>query len=756
MLDETLEIAEALLAIDAPGTFAVRLRVPAEELQLHLRKVGPIEFPISSATTSRMLALATRSRFGWGEHTITDPAVRSGWELRKSRIKIDGRRWSPVLRKHLVEIREQLGLPDTGRLRATLDKLTIYGPGEFFATHQDTEKDDDMIATLVVVLPSSFTGGVFRCSRADERVEFRRTKRGAEQLDLIAFYSDCQHEIRPVTTGHRVALVYRLGFEAKSSRAQEPVVGGQAIEQLERAVAEHFELGAEKLVVLLDHEYTPRNLGWSRLKHGDHIRAASLCEVGANLELDIHLALADIHEAWQCSPSISSYRSRWSHWNDDDDDDDDDDYTLEEMHDSSVTLRHWRSAADTPADYDDLVAREDELCFTTANDTFDPVATDYQGYMGNYGDTLDRWYHRAAIVMWPKANAFLVEARLDPRAAIRQLIARQHKGESDPRLQALIVIWPNCVEAEPSEALVTDVFRLAALIDDPDLAAAFLVPVKPESMSAGVIPPLLQATRRHGPAWCEALLNEWHTNASGRSSGRWRASYPHAWLGNLVDADKQLGPRLAAVIVAKQWDEAQAVRATPAHARSPYATGRTPFELTSLVDLLSASVLAGARKVHDSIVAQLTSKDSSLSALELASVTLRVHERLGAKRWRDWGTARLAVHAKRSLSAALAKPARERGDWRIIVPRRCNCSDCATLYEFLESNEIGTICPLAKARRQHLHQVIDGDGVPVNHVTERRGSPYRLVLTKRVQLFSLDAEGRVRQADVLRRLAELD
>ena len=94
--DETHEIAEALLALDAPGTFAVRFRVPAEDLQLHLRKVGPIEFPINRATTSRMLALATRSPFGWGEHTITDPAVRSGWELRKSRVKIDGRRWNPV------------------------------------------------------------------------------------------------------------------------------------------------------------------------------------------------------------------------------------------------------------------------------------------------------------------------------------------------------------------------------------------------------------------------------------------------------------------------------------------------------------------------------------------------------------------------------------------------------------------------------------------------------------------------------------
>lgn len=755
--DETHEIAEALLALDAPGTFAVRLCVPADDLQLQLRKVGPIEFPISPATASRMLALATRSPFGWGEHTITDPAVRSGWELPKSRIKIDGRRWNPVLREHLASLREQLGLLEAGHLHATLDKLTIYGPGEFFAPHQDTEKDDDMIATLVVLLPASFAGGVLRCSRGDERVEFRRTKRGAEELELIAFYSDCQHEIRPVKSGYRVALVYRLGFEIDESQAQAPLTEGQATEQLERAVAEHFEFGHEKLVVLLDHEYTPRNLGWSRLKHGDRVRGASLREVADKLGCDVHLALANMYEGWQCSPSMSSYRSRWSRWHEEDEEDDDDnDYTLEDMYDSSVTLRHWRSSSDAPADYDDLAVKADELCFTKANDAFEPVESNYEGYMGNYGDTLDRWYHRAAIVLWPKANAFLVEARLDPHAAIRQLIAGQRSGKPDARLTALANIWPKCIGSEPSKGLVADVFRLAGLVDDPDLAAAFLMPVKPETMSTGAIAPLLQATQRHTLSWCERLLSEWYTSTRwGRSSSKWCASYSHAWLVELIDADAQLGPKLAAFIVARQWDEVHREQVTPARTRSPYVETTAPARLAIFVDLLSTSAFAGARAVHDGIVAELTSEDSRLTALELASVAVDAHARIDTKRWRAWGTARLLRHAKRLLSAEIAKPERSKDDWRIIVPRRCECGDCSTLHEFLESDEIGTTWPLAKARRQHIHQIVDGGRLPVSHVTERKGSPHKLVLTKRVQLFSLDAQRRGRLADALQQLQML-
>jgi hypothetical protein len=34
----------------------------------------------------------------------------------------------------------------------------VYEPDQFFLPHQDSEKDDSMIGTLVVTLPSRFTG----------------------------------------------------------------------------------------------------------------------------------------------------------------------------------------------------------------------------------------------------------------------------------------------------------------------------------------------------------------------------------------------------------------------------------------------------------------------------------------------------------------------------------------------------------------------------------------------------------------------
>jgi hypothetical protein len=52
----------------------------------------------------------------------------------------------------LDRIQRDLGLADGSRLRAELHNLLVYGPGQFFLTHQDSEKTDDMIGTLIVVL----------------------------------------------------------------------------------------------------------------------------------------------------------------------------------------------------------------------------------------------------------------------------------------------------------------------------------------------------------------------------------------------------------------------------------------------------------------------------------------------------------------------------------------------------------------------------------------------------------------------------
>src|SRR5205814_6679778 len=96
------------------------------------------------------------------------------------------------------------------------------------------------------------------------------------------------------------------------------------------------------------------------------------------------------------------------------DEDDGDGYDLIDLCDSAVELRHWMGPAGRAAPRVAASAREDEICFTLASVEMEPFKSEHEGYMGNYGNTVDRWYHRAAVVMWPRARSFVVRARVSP------------------------------------------------------------------------------------------------------------------------------------------------------------------------------------------------------------------------------------------------------------------------------------------------------------------------------------------------------
>ncbi len=750
----TAEIQQALLALRAPGSFAVRRTLHVDDLALEVTGCGPVSFPISAAMARSLVGVAVRSPFGWRDRTITDLGVRDGWEIAKSRLRIDGRRWNPILRGELDEIREQLGLPNAARLKARLDKLTIYGPGQFFKPHQDTEKNDAMIGTLVVVLPSRYSGGTLRIDRAGQRVEIRRTIRRQPKLDLVAFYSDCHHEVRPIKEGYRIALVYNLDLETDRSRRDEREADpelGDGIEPVARAVRTYFSTPqpvrfgrngetqrAAKLVYLLDHQYTPRNLDWFRLKQADRLRGLALREVALRQDLEAFLCLADIHEVWQCEPEISPYwrrRDRWSRWRRDDDDGsgeaEDDDHNPIDLVDSSVELRHWRDASGKAVAFEGLHVSDAELCSTTANDTLQPFESRYEGYMGNYGDTLDRWYHRAAVVLWPRSHAFGMLVETAPDQAVRELLdAYGGRAPVDEavrqKLEHLLELWPRHASGLRGEALSPAVLRLAAAIDD--------------ATSAG---PLLALVERYGTTWMRTVLTSWHGTGSPRRYGQpaW-ATYAPAWLALLANADSHDGQALARFIVEQQWVELRERLAatTPFVSRSRYARFRGRELVDNARMLLRACTIVDAHEPFRAAVDLLTADDSALSPPELAEVACDIADAVDAEARTRWRIDDLLARTRAVLESGLAALRRAEGDWSIPVPRTCSCRDCGPLHEFLSSSQIELEWPLAKERRRHIHGKIDAMGLPVTHVTLRSGSPHTLVLTKTADLFRRDAE----------------
>ena len=175
---------------DVTSAFSVELTARPDDLCLEVDGFGPVRFPVTPAKARKLIALGLPARFGRGEQTLTDPDVRDTWEIPKHLVHAT---WNaPILQVILATVKEELGLPNAAELTADLHSLLVYEPDQFFLAHQDSEKDDAMIGTLVVTLPSSYTGGELMVGQGEEWKAYRGSK---TVLSLVAFYADCQHEV---------------------------------------------------------------------------------------------------------------------------------------------------------------------------------------------------------------------------------------------------------------------------------------------------------------------------------------------------------------------------------------------------------------------------------------------------------------------------------------------------------------------------------------------------------------------------------
>ena len=766
MLDE---IGAALARIEDKGSFATRSNCPSDDLRLEVGGVGPIRFPVSATSARKLCKVARPAAYGRGTRTLTDPKVRDTWVIAKSRVKIDQRRWNRTLEPQLGIIRNRLGLGPEAKLEAELQNLLVYAPGQFFVPHQDSEKSDDMVGTLVVVLPSVYTGGSSIAEHRGRRMTFRARTRPSTDLQLIAFYADCRHEVRPVKSGYRIVLTYNLLYRTPPSL---PRVHDQpaAIEELRRRVGAYFSPPApprgsaprpDCLVYLLDHEYTRRSLGWGRLKSGDRSRAAALRHVGAELDCDVCLALADVHESWGCEGDEGWGDGGWSS--------DDGDYELTELYDTDFELRHWIDLDGKPMRGMPGASWAGEACATTPSVDLTPFRFEHEGFMGNWGNTVDRWYHRAAVVLSPRERRFVIRAKVSPKWAIGRVASLLERRRPDPkearaRAASLLPFWQRASRVEGDDFFARTI-EVARSLDDAGLATGLLRPFGPHRLSDQSLPGFAALVRQHGLKWSRELFSIWGENTRWNTPP-WLHLLPRVCAALYGEDGSDEGRALARWLLAEElagferrWRKAMA---EPYPSRDEAA--RLERHNDDAIGLLAAAAVAGDGSTRDALLAFLMAEQTAYPVAALGELLQgcrpkgRYHKTLEALSLDPprLGLDRLYDHVVRVLERLQAEPARGPNDWSIEPPGRCRCRLCRELARFLrDPDRVVLRWPLAKQRRYHVHRVIDAHGLPLSHTTERSGSPHKLVLKKRRTLFRQEAERRTRRRTLLRALAKL-
>jgi hypothetical protein len=592
---------------------------------------------------------------------------------------------------------------------------------------------------------------------------------------MIAFYADCHHEIKPVTAGYRVALTYNLVLESAGNRTLASALDPRSLNRLGKALEHYFSVPAagrpttpadtarrrpKNLVYLLDHQYTRKGLHWQRLKRTDQLRVDALEAVAGKLGLEVHLALTEIQETWHCDLELDAWDLRSPHryglagFEDEDEDGAGEDeevmvpgrYVCHELIEQGVSIGHCLDAGNRRIDCSGLCVSGKELCWTRATDEFNPFASEYEGYMGNYGNTLDRWYHRAAVILWREVDHDAVLCESDPHAvisSIQDMSKRQETLErARTRLKAVLPYWEQHNRRDEGPRVTGVALKLAAQIRDPELARALLKPFGVNALRPGAAKPLAAMERIYGASWCLKLLELWWKGPAGRV--RWMTGSELIFglpriVKTLVVESGPVSP-LTGWLLDYQFDRIkERDKSTRTHDTFVNVRREEGERVRAITDLLEACRAGDDRGRHDRVLDQVMEDPVLYSGHGLWDLIRRVSKETGNAAFEQWGYTTPLEEAVKRFEQRVREGQRKPDDWSMDIASPCNCRDCGELNRFLQSRSRRTLeWPIKKERRQHVHATIDGLGVPVTHATRRQGSPYTLVLTKTEELFEND------------------
>ncbi|TFK65054.1 hypothetical protein BDN72DRAFT_824990 [Pluteus cervinus] len=220
---------------------------------------GYLDF--ASVTEDKLEALSAAcapASFGYGKETVFDESYRKAGKLDTNRfssmLDIDSSGIAKHVSNELLE-----GQNSRRTLRFELYKLNVYDKDSFFKPHKDTPRAENMFGSLVITFPTPHTGGALVLRHQGEQWVVDSSsilsKQSEPSICFIAFYSDVEHEVQPLQSGHRVTLTYNLFVETNFKYSRFPPLPTVAID---RSAPDHLVLRASLSDLLQDKSVLPQ------------------------------------------------------------------------------------------------------------------------------------------------------------------------------------------------------------------------------------------------------------------------------------------------------------------------------------------------------------------------------------------------------------------------------------------------------------------------------------------------------------------
>jgi hypothetical protein len=741
---------ESLLAgVKRPGDFCVHGALALPMPMVQVDGVGLLSFPLPQAQMAALIAAAERAPYGRGQQTVLDTSVRQVWQIDAARVRISGKSWAQSLGRVLAETGRGLGCEGQA-IRAELYKLLVYDPGGFFLAHRDSEKAPSMFGTLLLQLPSPHAGGELRIRHGSREARIDLSATDFSELGFAAFYADCEHEVRPVESGHRVCLVFNLlrGAASDAPAASAPNYDTE-VAQAARLLGAAFaaEDAPRKLAWLLAHQYSQAELGFAALKGVDAAVAGVLCRAADAAACRAHLSVVHIEESGPAE--VHSLPSRRRHYRDDLEDDEIDAtgvaYEVVEISDTARYIDHWVAAGDQRPALGRLPLGHGELLPAGALDDEPPDEDRLLESTGNEGVSFERAYRRAALILWPRAGEVEVLLQAGVGAALPMLeevlaadgasagslaldvagrIVAHWARQSPPRHAAgregpLRARMLRCLARLGMTALGERFLREVLVADYDGSENAALAEAAPAMLAAQPLQELLAALTESAFLRCPRALCE---------------------LLFLLDAGNQAQPSPAGDLALRRYagalvDALPGLAARPKHSEIDWslAYDETAADADSCHRLLGVLERLPSGEHHAAAVTALIAQpqlfDPGRVLVPALQALCAAAERGGIDR--DAQRLRLWRHCCAFLLARSEMPPAAPRDWSQPALLACPCEDCRALQAFaLDPRLREQRFRVRQDRREHLQRQIAQNRLDMHHVTDRTGSPQTLVCCK--------------------------
>jgi hypothetical protein len=753
------ELAALLSTVRTPGDFYVAGASAVLLPRLEVDGVGPIALPLLPTQAEQLITVAERAPYGRGEETLVDTDVRRTWQIDAARIRIEGQNWARTLQT--IVARAAAGLGVTDMVVSELYKLLVYDEGSFFVSHRDTEKATGMFATLIIALPSLHAGGELLVRHKDREVRLDLRCEDPSEAAFAAFYADCVHEVLPVTSGCRLALVYNLLRQGPDRLPQPPCYDTEQARLaalLQRWCADKGtpdDATPEKLVYPLEHAYTPAELSFPALKGADAAAAAVLTAAAQQSGCDLHVAMLTIHESGSAEHTYYPSSRRWGRA----DEESEDDFEVGEVCERSPSLSNWARPDGSPTALGVLPFEDAELCPSDALDAMEPDEQYFQEATGNEGASFERTYHRAALVLWPQQRRLAVLNQAGLSATLPHLDeltgrwADSGEGRESPlwhdahELSGLMLrTWPKTIHyfPRPGQSDGAKMLALMARLKDTARIDAILIDI----IAAGI----------YGKSDNEALLAGLRL-VPGRRAGELIERIVAANAQTVLDACADLLARgvqvdhLTGRLVAAGKALVEALPGDPQRRlRAEFAWQAQSLDAGFVVDLITALSGIDANLADRAVGHMLTwPKTYDLDDVILPAVR-RLYEQTEVRTLA--APQRLRAACLEHLRVRVAQTLEPPGDWTRTAVLGCQCRRCNELSHFLTSASQRTwTFKAAEPDRSHVLASIQRDGCDLDCMTDRRGRPYSLVCTKNQASYDRRAAQRKQDLEDLARLA---